>query len=399
MQVFSRIAALLTSICKTSKSIESATQPKKGIVGVGSDCKAEHDRNKLDESQLDDNEVDGNEFEDDKIGKKVQKTSKSKNLSKSKKTVRSSDFLIFRAKLAFTKLKQVFFKAPILYYFDLERHIWIKMDILGYAIVRILSQLTSDDLGWWNLVDFFSQRMILTKTRYETHNSEFLAIVEVFKTWKHYLKSFWHEVFILTDHNNLQQFMNIKNLSSKQVRCAQELSYYYFRIDYCPSKANWAANALSQYLQRNTDEEKIFQAENVKILHRLQFFLTNASFSGLSTSAKLLPLHQVFICGSYVLSQLWQFWGNISSKIALDVPYTSIKGMRIWLPELQNNNKEAKTLRAGGFSEGWKDVKRVFWYQGFPYIPEIIRSQVISCHYNDFFAEYFSIDKIRELVG
>ena len=65
---------------------------------------------------------------------------------------------------------------------------------------------------------FFLQKMISAESRYETHNGELLSIVKVFKTWKHYLESSWHKVFILTDYNNLYQFINTKSLSSKQVR-------------------------------------------------------------------------------------------------------------------------------------------------------------------------------------
>ena len=106
---------------------------------------------------------------------------------KSKNTV-GSDFFTPGSKLAFTELKQVLLKAPIFHYFDLKRHIRIEMDPSGYAIGGVLSQLTSDDLGQWYPVAFFSQKMIPAKTRYKTHNGEFLAIVEAFKTWKHYLE-------------------------------------------------------------------------------------------------------------------------------------------------------------------------------------------------------------------
>ncbi len=61
---------------------------------------------------------------------------------------------------------------------------------------------------------------------------------------------------MLTDHNNLQRFMDTKNLSSRQVQWAQKLSRYYFRIDYRQGKANGAANALSQYPQRSAKEEE-----------------------------------------------------------------------------------------------------------------------------------------------
>ncbi len=56
------------------------------------------------------------------------------------------------------------------------------MDASDYAIGEIFSQLTLDDLGQGHPLAFFSQKMILTKTRYETHNKELLTIVEAFKT-------------------------------------------------------------------------------------------------------------------------------------------------------------------------------------------------------------------------
>ena len=98
----------------------------------------------------------------------------------------------------------MFLKAPILHHFDPKCHIRIETDASGYAIGGVLSQLTSDDLGRWHPVAFFSRKMILAETRYKTHDGELLAIVEAFKTWRHYLEGSRHEVLILTDHNNLR---------------------------------------------------------------------------------------------------------------------------------------------------------------------------------------------------
>ncbi len=75
--------------------------------------------------------------------------------------------------------------------------------------------------------------MIPTKTWYKTYNQKRLAIVKTFKTWRYYLEGCKYEVFVLTNHNNLRQFMDTKNLSSCQVHWAQDLSWYHFRIDYC----------------------------------------------------------------------------------------------------------------------------------------------------------------------
>ena len=76
----------------------------------------------------------------------------------------------------------MFIKAPILNHFNLKRYIQIKTDVSGYAINGILSQLTSDNLGQWHLVTFFSQKMIPAETRYKTYNNKLLAIVQAFKT-------------------------------------------------------------------------------------------------------------------------------------------------------------------------------------------------------------------------
>ena len=71
---------------------------------------------------ISDGEINGGEFTDDKIGKN-QKMCNSITLSKSKKTVVSLDFLVFRTRLGFTKMKQVFVKAPIFYHFNRKCYI------------------------------------------------------------------------------------------------------------------------------------------------------------------------------------------------------------------------------------------------------------------------------------
>ena len=170
-------------------------------------------------------------------------------------------FLTPDARTAFNRLQLAFTEAPIFRHFDLECHIQIETDALGYAIGGVLSQLTfrtspngiviKTDLGQWHLIAFFLRKIIPAETQYETHNGELLAIIEVFKTWCHYLEGCKHEVLILTDYNNFHHFMDTKSLSSQQVRWAQELSRYHFRIDYRQGKANAAADALSRVPQRN----------------------------------------------------------------------------------------------------------------------------------------------------
>ena len=125
---------------KTSntKSVES----RKGRVRIKSGSRARYDR-----SEIDGGEVNNIKIEDNKVRKKVQKTSKSKNSSKSKKMVGSLNFLILEAKLAFTELRQAFLKVAILHHFDPKCYIRIETDALVYAIDGVFSQLILDNLG------------------------------------------------------------------------------------------------------------------------------------------------------------------------------------------------------------------------------------------------------------
>ena len=74
---------------------------------------------------------------------------KSKNhdfSSNSKNMEVKPSFFTFKARLAFTKLRQIFVKALIFYYFNPKCHIQIEINISKYAINRILSQLILDNL-------------------------------------------------------------------------------------------------------------------------------------------------------------------------------------------------------------------------------------------------------------
>ena len=184
------------------------TRPGEGVVGIDGNSEVGYDGSKLDRSRIGNNEV--NNEGDNEIRKKNRK-----NMFKSKKT--KSGFFTSRSRMALIKLRQVFIKAPILYHFDPKYYIRVEMDASSYAIGVVLSQLNLDNLGQKHLVAFFLQKTNLTEIRYETHDSKFLAIAEVFKTWRRYLEGFQHKILMLIDYNNLCQFIDIKNPSSRQV--------------------------------------------------------------------------------------------------------------------------------------------------------------------------------------
>ena len=164
---------------------------------------------------------------------KSKKPSKSGNLPNFNAKEAGPNFLTPEARATFNRLRLSFTKAPILWHFDLECHIWIETDASGYSIGEVLSQLASGsspngvvteaNLSQWHPIAFFFRKMIPAETQYKTHDGELLAIVEAFKTWHHYLEDCKYEVLVLTDHNNLRCFMDTKSLSSRQVRWAQKL--------------------------------------------------------------------------------------------------------------------------------------------------------------------------------
>ena len=148
----------------------------------------------------------GGDSEDEKIGK-----SPSKNLNG------AMSYLTPNARRVFIQLRQAFTKAPILWHYDLEYYIRIEINVSGYVINRVLSQLTLNYLGQWYPVAYYLQKMIPAKTRYTIYNAEFSAIMETFKIWQHYLKSCKHKFLVFTNHNSLCHFMDIKSLNSHQI--------------------------------------------------------------------------------------------------------------------------------------------------------------------------------------
>ena len=158
-------------------------------------------------------------------GKKLKKLSENKNLSNFDAKNSGLSFLTPKARSIFNCLRLAFIKAPILRHFYPEYYIRIEINVSGYAISGMLSQLASGtspdevviktDLSQWHLVAFFSRKIIPVETWYETHDNKLLAIIEAFKTWRYYLEGCKYKVLVLTDHNNLRHFMDMKSLSSR----------------------------------------------------------------------------------------------------------------------------------------------------------------------------------------
>ena len=150
--------------------------------------------------------------------------------------IRKPTFLTFNNKKIFNHLWLAFIKAPIFQHFNLESHIQIENNVSSYAISGMLNQLNlnfnalpndlnlnKSDFSQWHPVVYFSKKLISAETQYKTPNTEFPAIVEVYKTWRHYLESCKYKVFLPTN---------------------------------CQEKANRVIDILSCFCQKNLNKKK-----------------------------------------------------------------------------------------------------------------------------------------------
>jgi len=139
----------------------------------------------------------------------------------------------------------------------------MKTDASEHAVTEIYSQLQMSEQ--WHLVTYWLQKLFSAEESYETHDLELLVIVETFKQWHHYLKRSTHSVKVLTDHNNLHEFMNIKMLNEQQTQWAVRLAVFDFVIKHRLSKTN-----LTDVLSRCSDYVEIISESIDRLLLTLQ---------------------------------------------------------------------------------------------------------------------------------
>ena len=83
-----------------------------------------------------------------------------------------------------------------------------------------------------------------------------------------------------------------------------------------------------------------------------------------------------------------------------EAPYrVSISAMRLRLLELQESDNEAQRIRVKGMKNGYEEVDGILHYQGLLFVPEAIRTKLISRYHDDPLAGHFGINKTKDLVG
>ena len=149
-----------------------------------------------------------------------------------------------KEKKAFDALKIAFTKAPVLIQPEPEEPFILETDASDYAMGAVLSQYGKDDKR--HPVAFWSKTLGPAEINYGVPDKELLAIIMALKEWRVWLEGSPHQIQVLTDHENLQQWNSKKILNRRQARWLEFLQDYDIKVVYRPGNQNDAADALSR---------------------------------------------------------------------------------------------------------------------------------------------------------
>jgi len=118
---------------------------------------------------------------------------------------------------------------------------------------------------------FHAGKLNSAERNYEIHDKELLAIMEAFKEGKRNLWGEEEPATVYTDHQNLQSFLTKKVWNQHQIRWAQELTNYNFKIVYRPGSRGGKPDTLSRRREYRPEqgarhsEQSILKSEHFQI--------------------------------------------------------------------------------------------------------------------------------------
>jgi hypothetical protein len=144
---------------------------------------------------------------------------------------------------SFKDLRSRFLQAPVLIHPRFYQPFVVKTDVSDTATGGILSQ--KDEDGHLHPCAYRSSKMTPAEKNYDIYDKELLSIVLAFQDWRVYLEGSPHQVRVISDHKNLEQFLSTKQLSRRQARWVELLSAFDFTIQHRPGSLNGRGDVLS----------------------------------------------------------------------------------------------------------------------------------------------------------
>ncbi|KAM4061114.1 reverse transcriptase (RNA-dependent DNA polymerase) [Hirsutella rhossiliensis] len=133
-----------------------------------------------------------------------------------------------KANEAFRCIKTTITQEPVLTTFDPERQIELETDASDFALGAQIGQ--KDDEGRLRPIAFYSKKLHGAELNYPIYDKEFLAIIQAFKEFRHYLLGSKHKIKVYTDHKNISHFATTQQLNGRQIRWAECLSEFDYEI-------------------------------------------------------------------------------------------------------------------------------------------------------------------------
>ena len=119
----------------------------------------------------------------------------------------------------------------------------MKTDASDFALGCVLSHFKDKRL---RPVAFHSRKLSDAERNYEIRDRELFAILEAFPEWPHYIVGTKDPITVYTDHQNLQNLLTTKVWNRREIRWAQQLANYNFKILYRPGKRGGKPDTLSR---------------------------------------------------------------------------------------------------------------------------------------------------------
>ncbi|RKK72672.1 hypothetical protein BFJ68_g18271, partial [Fusarium oxysporum] len=155
---------------------------------------------------------------------------------------------------AFDQLRQAILSEPVLVMFDPNKEIELETDSSDFALGGQIGQ--RDDQGKLHPIAFYSHKLHGPELNYPIYDKEFLAIVNCFKEFRHYLMGSMHQIKVYTDHQNISHFATTQELNRRQLRYAEYLCEFDFVIIHRKGSDNGRADAISRRPDYDTGAPK-----------------------------------------------------------------------------------------------------------------------------------------------
>ena len=180
-------------------------------------------------------------------------------------------------------------------------------------------------------------------------------------------------------------------------------------------------------LPTDEDAEKDKVGQNRKILDKLQQSLSEDSHTLLNANCRAVTqptmcdeddyswehrteMLKILIAGTVCnITKGEKTLGHISNFLHQESPYAAVSIVIAHLPELQQEDPMALTVRkelaspnvnvySGQLGEPWSEAEGVLHYDGKPYIPETLQTNLLERNHDDPLAGHFGVEKTLELL-